>query len=68
MTPRLPGLRVQRELAAVRYVITLDADTVLPRDGAAKLVGALAHPLNTARFSGATGRIAAGYTVRFSGA
>jgi cyclic beta-1,2-glucan synthetase len=51
------------DLGAVRYVITLDADTVLPRDGATKLVGTLAHPLNTARFDGATGRVARGYTV-----
>ncbi|MGE5554272.1 MAG: GH36-type glycosyl hydrolase domain-containing protein [Betaproteobacteria bacterium] len=30
----------------VRYVITLDADTQLPRDSAVKLIGAMAHPLN----------------------
>ncbi|MBS5822855.1 MAG: cyclic beta 1-2 glucan synthetase [Clostridium argentinense] len=35
-------------LKKVKYVITLDADTVLPRDAAKKLVGAMAHPLNTA--------------------
>jgi cyclic beta-1,2-glucan synthetase len=33
-------------LGAVRYVITLDSDTVLPRGSAALLVGAMAHPLN----------------------
>jgi cyclic beta-1,2-glucan synthetase len=54
---------VRAELASVRYVITLDADTVLPRDGAARLVGTLAHPLNTARFEPSTGRVVAGYTV-----
>ncbi len=32
----------------VRYVITLDADTVLPPDAAPLLVGTLAHPLNRA--------------------
>jgi cyclic beta-1,2-glucan synthetase len=31
----------------VRYVITLDADTRLPRGAALRLVGKMAHPLNT---------------------
>ena len=35
-------------LLDVKYVITLDADTVLPPDAAPSLVGALAHPLNRA--------------------
>jgi cyclic beta-1,2-glucan synthetase len=33
-------------LRGVRYVITLDADTVLPPDAAPSLIGAIAHPLN----------------------
>jgi len=33
-------------LRQVRYVITLDADTSLPRDSARRLVATLAHPLN----------------------
>ena len=37
-----------RRLPDVRYVITLDSDTVLPRGTAATLVGAIAHPLNRA--------------------
>ncbi|MBB1511185.1 hypothetical protein H5399_00985 [Tessaracoccus sp. MC1627] len=49
-------------LTGVRYVITLDADTVLPPDAAARLVGTLAHPLNRARFDD-RGRVVAGYTV-----
>lgn len=32
--------------APVRYVITLDTDTQLPRDAAHQMVGAMAHPLN----------------------
>ncbi len=32
------------------YVITLDSDTQLPMDAAARLVGTLAHPLNRPRF------------------
>jgi len=33
-------------LIEIRYVITLDTDTQLPRDTAVKMVGAMAHPLN----------------------
>lgn len=50
-------------LAAVRFVITLDTDTRLPRSGAAQLVGILAHPLNHARFDARSGRVVDGYTV-----
>lgn len=35
-------------LSQVRYVLTLDSDTQLPRGSAAKMVGAIAHPLNQA--------------------
>ena len=35
-------------LQGVKYVITVDADTQLPRDAARKLTGAMAHPLNRA--------------------
>jgi hypothetical protein len=37
-------------LSQVKYVITLDTDTQLPRDAARQLVGAMAHPLNAPRF------------------
>ncbi|MEA2627490.1 MAG: hypothetical protein QOD06_3535, partial [Candidatus Binatota bacterium] len=45
----------------VRYVITLDADTRLPRRGAAQLVSAMAHPLNRPRFDPASGGVIEGY-------
>jgi cyclic beta-1,2-glucan synthetase len=35
-------------LRRVKYIITLDSDTQLPRGSAAQLVGAIAHPLNRA--------------------
>jgi hypothetical protein len=35
-------------LHGIRYVLTLDSDTQLPRGAAARLVGAIAHPLNQA--------------------
>ena len=50
-------------LKGARYVITLDADTVVPRDSAARIVATLAHPLNRAEFSPDGTRVVAGYTV-----
>ena len=50
-------------LAGVRYVITLDADTRLPRGAAARLVGTMAHPLNRPRFSDRKGRVVEGYAI-----
>ena len=50
-------------LREVRYVITLDADTVLPPDSAPLLVGALAHPLNRAWYDPAAGRVVRGYGI-----
>ncbi len=49
--------------ADVRFVITLDADTRLPREAARRLVGKIAHPLNRARFDAHSGRVVAGYAV-----
>ena len=45
----------------VRYVITLDTDTRLPRRAACQLVSAMAHPLNRPRFDPATGSVIEGY-------
>ncbi len=50
-------------LAGVRYVITLDADTRLPRGAAVRLVGTMAHPLNRPRFSAPDGRVVEGYAI-----
>ncbi len=50
-------------LPRIRYVITLDADSQMPRDAAGRLVGALAHPLNRPRFDPSVGRVVAGYGV-----
>jgi cyclic beta-1,2-glucan synthetase len=47
----------------IRYVITLDADTRLPRESARRLVGKMAHPLNRPRFDTATGQVLDGYAV-----
>ncbi|MCC6173096.1 MAG: hypothetical protein IT481_13830, partial [Gammaproteobacteria bacterium] len=47
----------------VRYVITLDADTRLPLDAAAEMVGTAAHPLNRPVFDAARGRVVSGYGI-----
>jgi cyclic beta-1,2-glucan synthetase len=49
--------------ADVRFVITLDADTRLPRDAAQRLVGKLAHPLNRPRMSTDGRRVVTGYGI-----
>jgi cyclic beta-1,2-glucan synthetase len=50
-------------LGSICYVITLDADTLLPRESARRLIGTLAHVLNHAEFDSASGEIKAGYTI-----
>jgi cyclic beta-1,2-glucan synthetase len=50
-------------LRRVKYVITLDSDTILGRDGAHGLIGTLAHPLNRAQAEPATGRVLRGYAL-----
>jgi len=47
----------------VRYVITLDADTRLPRETVGRLIGKMAHPLNRPRLDAALGRVIEGYAV-----
>ncbi|MCC6208384.1 MAG: cyclic beta 1-2 glucan synthetase [Gammaproteobacteria bacterium] len=50
-------------LDSIRYVITLDTDTQLPRDVARALVGNIAHPLNRPVYDPGKGRIVEGYAV-----
>ena len=50
-------------LSNVKYVITLDTDTELPRDSAWQCVGTMAHPLNRAHYDEATQRIGEGYGI-----
>jgi cyclic beta-1,2-glucan synthetase len=50
-------------LPEVRYVITLDTDTQLPRDSARQMIGAMAHPLNKPVFDSKRRRVIAGYGV-----
>jgi cyclic beta-1,2-glucan synthetase len=55
--------RTLNEIAGIRYVITLDADTRLPRGTASRLIGTMAHPLNLPRFSAAEQRVVDGYGI-----
>ncbi|MES2892936.1 MAG: glucoamylase family protein [Bacteroidota bacterium] len=48
---------------SIKYVITLDTDTQLPRDTAWQMVGTLAHPLNVAFYDPKKGRVTEGYSI-----
>ena len=50
-------------LSNVKYVITLDTDTQLARDSAWQFVGAMAHPLNRARYDEERERVVSGYGI-----
>ncbi|MEI2723427.1 MAG: glycosyltransferase family 2 protein [Verrucomicrobiota bacterium] len=50
-------------LPAIKYVITLDTDTQLPRDAARQLVGTMAHPLNRPVFDSVRGIVNEGYSI-----
>jgi cyclic beta-1,2-glucan synthetase len=50
-------------LPKVRFVITLDSDTGLPRDSAHRMVGALAHPLSQAIIDPEKNIVVAGYGI-----
>jgi cyclic beta-1,2-glucan synthetase len=51
------------QLIGVRFVITLDSDTQLPRDTARHMVETLAHPLNRPHISACGMRVERGYTI-----
>ncbi|WP_218939141.1 GH36-type glycosyl hydrolase domain-containing protein [Pseudomonas nicosulfuronedens] len=53
--PRVPS--------EVRLVITLDADTRLPREAALRLIGKMGHPLNQPRFDALRQRVINGHAV-----
>jgi cellobiose phosphorylase len=50
-------------LPSIKYVITLDTDTQLPREAARQLVGTMAHPLNRPVFDTTRGIVAEGYSI-----
>jgi len=61
--PSIVSVGDEDRLRDIRYVITLDSDTQLPRDTARRMIETLAHPLNQPRLD-QEGRIAEGsYTI-----
>ncbi|MEO6539103.1 MAG: glucoamylase family protein, partial [Ferruginibacter sp.] len=48
---------------SIKYVITLDTDTQLPRDTAWKLCATMAHPLNRPVYSEKKKRVTEGYSI-----
>ncbi len=53
----------RRLYTTVKYVITLDTDTQLPRDAGWKLVGLMAHPLNHPLYDEKKKRVTEGYGI-----
>jgi len=52
-----------RILANIKYVITLDSDTQLPREAAWKFIATMAHPLNKAIYDPKKKRVTEGYGI-----
>ncbi|MYM41565.1 GH36-type glycosyl hydrolase domain-containing protein [Duganella qianjiadongensis] len=50
-------------LAQVRYVITLDSDTRLPREAALQMIATMLHPLNQPRVDPRLQRVVEGYGI-----
>jgi len=50
-------------LPQVKYCITLDSDTRLPRGVARELIGVMIHPLNRPTFNPSVGRVTDGYGI-----
>lgn len=53
----------ERILSTIKYIITLDTDTQLPRDAAWKLVGLMAHPMNQPVYDEQKKRVIEGYGI-----
>lgn len=53
----------EKLIQEIKYVITLDTDTKLPRESAWKMAATLAHPLNKAQYSATKQRVTDGYTI-----
>ena len=50
-------------ISSIRFVITLDSDSDLPRGSASRMAGTLAHPLNQAIVDPEKGIVVAGYGI-----
>ena len=61
-TSFIDGVAAQLK-SGIRYVITLDADTRLPRGAAKRLIGKMAHPLNQPDIDPVSGCVTAGHGI-----
>ena len=50
-------------MSGVKYVVTLDTDTELPRDAVRQFAGVMSHPLNRPHYDTAKGRVTEGYGI-----
>jgi cyclic beta-1,2-glucan synthetase len=53
----------RKVLKRIKYVITLDTDTQLPRDSARQFIGAMSHPLNKPKYDERKHRVTEGYSI-----
>ncbi len=51
------------DLPFIKYILTIDEDTRLPKDSAIKLIGCLDHPLNRPVLDPISGRVKSGYGI-----
>jgi len=52
-----------KELPYIKYILTIDEDTRLPKDSAIKLIGCIDHPLNRPVLDVASGKVISGYGI-----
>ncbi len=62
-TSYLGKLPDSKFLSGIKYVITLDSDTKLPRGAAHQLIGTIVHPLNQPVYNDIKKRVTAGYGI-----
>ncbi len=53
----------ERIFSSIKYIITLDTDTQLPRDAAWKLIGLMAHPMNQPVYDEQKKRVVEGFGI-----
>ena len=62
-TSFVTGTTDEKLFAEIKYVLTLDSDTQLPRDVARELIGVAEHPLNRPQFDEKLRRVTKGYGI-----
>lgn len=52
-----------KDLPYIKYILTIDEDTRLPKDSAIKLIGCIDHPLNRPVLDKVSGKVISGYGI-----